>query len=548
MKAISNFFAKMTSRQKVLLSLIGGILAIVGLVYFVAGSASAESASITGTLQFSGLRPDPEDEGTITLLYRPYNDGAEFISTGVTIPLLDGSSWEWKDSAIGKTYELQPQLVIRGQVVGTADPVIVTAPAQNIQLHLKVTWKDLPNEIVAQQTTTLGGTAAIQGVIPSGATLEIQARLANATSYQTIQELDSAGRTNNWMWTEARPLASYKVKAVLRQGTTQIGESPEVAAEAGESEVALTVVSGANSVPTPTPPSTPPSPGPSATPTPPSTVKGTIFGKVFINGPKQANSSILMLFRTPGIGEYREIGRIKDPSHGGQEWRFNAVAGVTYEIMAVLQVNESNTASSRSQIVTAPAQGINFTINTGVTIDTPQAQPSLESCNRASDNRWDATIRFPEVTQAGNYWFQIGSNPGSSDLFNEKRGINSNQREQRITVRVDGRRNYFAQYAFSLCRNCSNDSNFSHFSQPFQFSCDQQPTPTPTPEPGFTGYICNQSNNACELTRGANPPFAFNNAGLEQCQRACAPTPPPTPTPTPAATVAPGIVPLPEML
>lgn len=525
------WWARKSSTQKwVMIGILGLVLGI--LIVFSLGRAAASQSSIAGTLQFSALRPDPNDEGTVTLMYREHRNRGNYKSTGVEIPLVDNASWTWAEAETGKTYELMPELKIRGEVVGSAESVVVTAPATNVELNLRVTWNDLPAEIVAGETANLTGTAVVQGIIPEDATMQIQARLETATTYQTIQTLNAVSQHNDWLWTNAEPLETYMVKAVLMDGSTQVGESAEVSAEAGEKEVKLIVVSGAAPAPTPTPP-----PAGTATPAPTPAPAGTILGTVYINGPKEANTSLLMLFRTPGVGEYKEIGRIEDPVHGGQTWRFNATAGVTYEIQAVLQVNEQNSATARSQIVVAPAQNVNFTINTGVTIDTPSAQPVLENCSQRSDTRWDATLRFPTVSDAGNYWYQVGANPGSSELYNNKRAATNNQSDQRVTVQIDGNRNYFAQYAYSLCVNCSNDANFSNFSSPFQFSCGAQPTPTP--EATWTGYVCNQSNKSCELTKEANPPFSFNNAGLEQCQRSCAPTPVPTVAPTAAPTATP---------
>lgn len=529
--------SKSQSQKWTMLGILGLVFGI--LIVFSLGRAVASQSNISGTLEFSALRPDPNDEGTVTILYRTREGRGAYRSTGVEVPLVDGASWQWSEAKTGETYELMPELKIRGEVVGSAESVVVTAPATNVELNLRVTWSDLPAEIVAGQTANLTGTAAVQGIIPDGARMLVKARLDSSATYQTIQTINNVEITNDWLWTNAVPLETYLVKAVLMDGSTQVGESNEVSAEAGEKEVRLVVVSGAAPTPTPTPPTTP-----NASPTPTPAPAGTILGTVYINGPKAANSSLLMLFRTPGVGEFREIGRIQNPTHGGQTWRFNATAGVTYEIQAVLQVNEQNSATARSQIVVAPAQNVNFTINTGVTIDTPTALPVLENCSQRSDNRWDATLRFPTIADAGNYWYQAGSNPGARDLYNSKRSATTNQSNQRVTVQIDGNRNYFAQYAFSLCTTCSSDENFSNFSTPFQFSCGAQPTPTP--EATWTGYICNQSNRSCELTRDANPPFSFNNAGLEQCQRSCAPTPLPTAAPTAAPEAE--AVPLPAQL
>lgn len=505
--------------KRVFLGFLGGL----GVILFIVIGIRLfhNPASISGEVDFTALKPSPGDEGEVRIMYRDHRSSGNFKETGVVTPLQDEATFTWEGAQEGSTYELTAQLVIRGNVTGTSDVITVTAPAQAIMLPVKVTWADLPQDVVAGSTTKLGGEVQVQGYVPDQAILKVETRGRNEDTFTVAEEITTVEHENAWTWSAAVPLQTYQVRALLiTSDDKQVGSSDTVLAEAGETEVMLKVTSGAQppATPAPTPTATPsPSgtPKPTATPAPTST---SIRGKVNINGPIQSGSTVLMLQRKPGQGEYQAFTRLTNVKQGGMDWIWKeARPGEQYEIQAALQVNEANTATGRSQIVTAPASNIDFTINTGVSIPTPSAQPTVEKCQDRSDGRWDATIKFPTVQDAQQYWAQIGANPGSSELFNQRLAP-TNQQNVRATVTVDSGRTYFAQYAYSWCANCAADSNFSNFSTPWSFRCGDSPQP---PINNFRGYRCNQDRKLCEATDDPNAPFAPNNSGLEQCQRAC---------------------------
>jgi hypothetical protein len=497
-----------------LLYIIGGLclLIILGVSIFLIQYKKANAAMISGTINYTALKPDPGDRGQVTIQERKYGSKDQF-KTIYQSALQDNAPWTFNTAVGGQPYEMIALLNVDGKLVTTSEPLIVTGPAKNQQLNLHVTWHDLPTTVVQEQTTYIKGTAVINGYIPQGSVLTIQ---ANAQPVATITNPQS---TNNWEWTKTTPLKDYLLQAVLRQGTTQIGQSEIITAAGGDSELALTINSTAQPSSTPTNSQT----SKTNTPTPQMT-NTSISGTIYVNGPENNNTSVLLLWRYPGEKDYKVITRIQNPSHNGQSWVWTSVqVGRQYDITAVLQVNNHNTASAQGQIVTAPAKNINFTLNTGVFIPTPNANVTVNACNSIGNNQYNATISYPQQSNAGNYWFQVGNGTGGSNIYNTK--IAANNANPQVTFQIYSNTTYYAQYAYSLCTNCTEDQNFSNFSNSSPFSCGGSPV--------YTGYYCNSANNTCQATTNPNPPYAYNNTGLTLCQQQCQPTPTPTPTTVP---------------
>jgi hypothetical protein len=508
-----------------------GILIALGSFYFI---KQANAATVSGIINYTALKPDPTDKGQVLIKYRKYGT-QDAYKTAFTSILENKSPWTWNDAVSGQPYEITAELVIDEEVVTSSEPLVVTAPATAQELDLRVTWHNLPASVVSEEQTFIKGTVAINGAIPPGSEVHILANETNSSTFQVVAINKSPTNSNAWEWDGATPLKDYLVHAVLVSNGLQIGTSATTLVAGGDAEVVFSVNSTANLTP-----STPslPVPQTSLTPTQSPTVASSsrkISGTIFINGPKDKDTSLLLLWRKPGQGNYQVINRINFPSHNGQIWEWdNPPAGSNYEITTALQVNDQNTATSNSQIVAAPAQNINFTLNTGVIVNTPGDKPSLAACTQQG-SQWDATIKYPVVQNAGNYWFQIGTNPGANDTSDSKTPAAGNDTNKTVTVRIDNNRTYYTRYAYSICVNCSNNVNFSNFADSFPFSCGGNGN-------NYTGYRCNTSHYACELTTDPNPPYNFNNDGLSACQRACQP---PTPTLSPLPTVAPTQTPTP---
>ncbi len=493
----------------------------------------ANAATIAGIINYTALKPDPTDRGTVYVKYRPYGSKGAY-TTVYASALADKSPWLWTNATSGQVYDMEAQLIVDGKVVATSEPHIVTAPAIDESLNLHVTWKDLPESVIQSQTTYVKGTANIEGVVPTGAILEIQSQNAQSNAFTTEVALVNPQLTNDWRWDKVTPLQDYTLRAVLMQGSKILGTSETLTVSGGDSQIAFTVISSAQGGVTPQQPTTSPqSPTQAVANATPTSVpgNGAITGSVDINGPLNANTSLLMLWRIPGTSTYQQITRITNPSNNGQAWSWNGLQpGKQYEVTAVLQVNNNNTASTQSQIVTVPASNVNFVLNSGVFIPTPSSPVNVVSCNGIGGNQYSATISFSQQQNAGNYWIQVGSNPSWSDIYNNK--ITATSSNPQITFQVNGGQSYFAQYAYSLCQNCSSNVNFSNFSQSLPFSCGGGGT--------YTGYVCNTNPYSCSLTTQNNPPYPLNNGGLQQCQQQCVqPSPTPTLTPIPTNTPIP---------
>ncbi len=501
------------SNHKLIIGIVLGalILTVIAIGYFFVARTNA--ATVSGYINFTALKPDPQDQGQIALKYRKYGTTEEYKKIDSLPQLQDTAPWTWTEAENGQPYEVIAELSVNDKLITTSEPLIVTAPAINQELALRVTWHDLPVEVVQEQTTAIKGHTIINGLIPASSRLFIQAKAMDGTTFETVATINTPTNDNPWEWKDVTPLKDYSLKGILVSGTTVIGTSDIMTAAGGDNEIELMINSMAQPDPTPTQiiqptakPTATPTPiivtatpvmtitsVPTATPIPteiptptPVPAKGKISGKILINGPKDANTSVVLLSRKPGQGDFQTLTKIDYPKQDGQNWEWDdATVGTNYEIMAELQVNNNTTATARSQVVAGPAKNVDFILNTGVTVPTTNETPSLAACTNNHDNQWDATIQFPNVNNAGNYWFKVGTNPSSADTFNSKQRPQTNTDKQNVTIRVDSKNPYFAQYAFSICINCSSDKNFSNFSHTVQFTCgeDGPPAPTQTPFP-----------------------------------------------------------------
>lgn len=434
-------------------------------------------ASINGTINFSALKPDPDDKGSVQLKYRTYNSNEEFKNTNLVIPLKDEAVWIWNSAQANHSYELLAELIIDNKTITTSEPLVVSAPATNQQLNLRVTWRDLPKDVVDTQTGDIKGTVKVNGYIPQGSSLNIMAKSESETDFAVVQTILEVGPMVNWEWTEAIPLKRYQLKTQLVAEGASAGTSGTVLGEAADTEVSMTVNSKAKEIVTTLAPTTVPQPNqPKPTSVPAQNAnKSKLSGKVYINGPEDANSSVLVMWRTPGSGDYKVINRIDNPTHDGQYWEWtDAQKNKEYELIAALQVNDNNTATSRSTVVAAPASDVNVTLNTGIIVPKPIGKLyKKDACVNIGPNRYTITFGFPRVDKAGKYWVQLGTTSGDNDTLDTKFDPqNGNNNDQMITNGVDQSRNYYARYAYALCKNCNNNANFSDFSDAVQLNCN----------------------------------------------------------------------------
>ena len=468
------------------------------------GVFGTKPATVTGEIVFTALQPDPGDKGSIKIYVRDKGSSADFQDTGLDIPLTANQTWEWPGAKYGKNYELQAGLVIDGQVVKKSDVESVTAPATNIDLALKINWKDLPSDVLSATDLSIDGTVSINGYIPMNSQLQVLA-VDNTTAdgeavvigddlqanEKVIQSIANPTNSNVWSWNAAQPLKSYVIRAILKDNTgKQVGESQQIVnIEAADQQVGLIINSAAQpaqtqvqppavvaQVPTPQPTpvavnvATSPLPTVAAKPSPAPAPAANITGTVYLNGPKNENTSLLMLWKKVGDASYNVVNRYPNPNQSGTSWMFDgAQTGQQYELQAALQVNGQNTSTApQPQIVTAPASNVNFTLNTNFLVPAPNTQPIFQVCI----NTDQAVIVIPQVPNAAQYWVQVGTSAGDNSLADTKMKVDTSHGDQKITVGVPKGKQSFVRYAYAECANCSNDNNFSPWTQTTGFTCE----------------------------------------------------------------------------
>lgn len=447
-----------------------------------------QPTTVSGTLHFDALQPEEGDKGEIRLLARRFDSVDEFEDTGVRIPLKQDAAWAWRRALPGVNYDLKAVLYIDGELIDQTEEQTITAPAAALELPLTVTWRDLPADVVAQSDVPLGGEVTINGYIPPNSVLElyaldpeeVQSGIPDITpavlqASRLLTTVSTPQPATTWQWDKAVPLQIYQVVAILKNNGDIIGISEDlVTAEASEHSLEHVINSTAQPSTSATDPNSRVLGATIAQGTTTTATGTTISGIVYLNGPKQANTSLLLLWRKPGESDYKVINRYLNPPNEGQAWSWTgAQAGQEYEITAALQVNEKNTSvAPNPQTVRAPATKVNFTINTYYVIPQTPSQPVVEACiNRFSDNIL-AVVRLPRIDGAGNYWLQVGNNnTGDSSIFNQKFSSGSNNDDMRVKVEVEVNKQHYMRYTYSNCQNCSNQNNFAPWSQTVAFTC-----------------------------------------------------------------------------
>lgn len=450
----------------------------------------AKATTVSGELVFTALKPEPEDEGEVKLFVRTFGN-AGWKDTGVMIPLEERAGWSWHEALPGMHYEFQAVLYIDGQEIDRTDEQFVTAPAHNVQMAMVVTWHDLPDSVDRPETTVLGGMITLNGYVPNGSVLEVYALPDRENEYeieavssellrrsQLIGTIREPEASNEWLWEAADPMEVYEVVVVLRNRGQIIGESlqrvtadaghrmleftvnstvedPNQQADAGEESLLALGSAGGRVLGTTT------------------TGNSTISGVVYVQGPEQEGTSLLMLWKKPGDANYQVINRYPYPAQAGTAWTWDgAQAGQTYEIMAVLQVNNANSSTAPTPITAAaPATNVNFTLNTWYVMPATPNQPSFQTCLDRSGNSWNAQISIPTVQNAQQYWVRVGTSAGTGNIWNQQFSARANNQPFIVKVPATENQQQFVQYSYATCDQCQGDDNFAPFSTPTGFTC-----------------------------------------------------------------------------
>jgi len=458
----------------------------------------SKKASIAGVIDYNGIKPE---KGTIVLKSRQLGE-AEFETVKDNIKIEDGVTWSWDEAGEGKTYDLEAALEIGDTEVAVSNLITVTAPAVDEELTFHLTKDDLSKVkqdggFAEVSQVSISGAIDLNGYVPPKSKIEILAKSSEEDNFKSVVDDVEAKDGAEWKWDKAEAGEKYEIKAVLESDNKNIGTSKSVTVAAPATNEFLRIVSAAKH----------PHPQPQ---------KVTISGRVELNGSVEDNSTFLILERIPGESKYNAVQRVD--AVDGQSWKWDqAIAGKEYDMTVALQVNEENVTSAHALTMTAPAKNEVFVINTGVSLPAPSSKPKVLNCGNQSGNQWPVSINFPVVSGAGMYWIQIGTQPGYSDIKNSKEDSKKNNQEV-VKTNVNDSQYYYTRYAYAKCRNCTDNQNFSGFSETLKFHCGKDPGGNGDK---YYGYICNKDTHKCEQSKDHNAPYSFTNAGLIQCQSAC---------------------------
>lgn len=480
-----------------LIYIISGVI-LIGLIIFLlfrnnpSYHEPGPSASISGQINFNGIKPGPDSpqKGNIEIKAKSTTD-VDF-QTVQTIPLEDNAQWSWSGAQSGQNYQIMATVNFLNQKIKDSTPSQVTAPATNVPILLNVTVDDIPEDIIQSETGPLSGTLEIHGYTTSQTSVFIQAREAGQSEWNTVQENLSATTGTAWNWDLARTGFNYEVRGQIlsSDGVTILGTSTVQNMVAPASSEVIKITSNA---------------------TPPQPTTATISGKIYINGPIAPNSTVLVLQRPQGASDYQEVTRLAAVSGTSWSWT-DARQGQHYDIKAAYQVNGNNQATSSPVQTAAPSNNVHLTINTGIDLPKPPT-PEWEACGPLNNNTFNTILKMKGDDRATHYWVQVGTQPRTSDVLNNK-FANQGNTWQQVNVNVPQNTRVHAQYSYCL-GNCDQNSSFSEPSDIAQKVCPEGSATQ------FTGYICNTDSKVCQGTTDPNAPFAYNNDGLKQCQLNC---------------------------
>lgn len=309
-----------------------------------------------------------------------------------------------------------------------------------------------PAPYINTSPVAISGRVNLSGYIPEGARLQLRAAPESSEAFDIVTTDIEVKDAAVWIWSTAEAGKRYRLRLELVQGDVIIGRSDDVLVAAPATNQYLQLASTAK-----------------PTVQVAQSTRAAIVGQIDLNGPVANNSSILILQRKPGEVTYTAVARV--PASDGQTWSFDdAVSGEQYEMTAALQVNGNNVSSANAVSLTAPASSIMFRINTNISLDAP-GKPHLLTCGtRKPDGKWPAEVVFDHVANANSYWFQIGTEVGNNNTYNERRN-RTKENEEKVIVDLENNKEYFTRYAQAQCTDCRSDQDFSGFSESLSVRC-----------------------------------------------------------------------------
>ncbi len=439
-------------------------------------SASGSSGKISGTLDINGVIPSG---ATISLSQKALGSTSQPTNFVTGLTPNDGDSWYFNDAQAGESYEIQAKLVANGNEIAFSSPTSVTAPATDIILTLNVESEEVP----LQQNAVISGNIIVNGYIPNGSTISVKGRSIGNQQFTTVAD-NLPGQARQFMtYSTAIAGTTYEIVGTLYapNGVTVLGTSPTLTVTAPAVNETLIINSTAQApvvTPTPTQIATP---APtsfqivSPTPTPTSPQRAVISGSINFNGVAPPNSRIVIFQKIYNSSNYQVAVDNIVPVNGAT-WQWGQPTNSTwYDLIAILKQRQSNgtdvdISTSAMQSVAAPATNVQFTLNSGFSLNPPGGSISV-GCGNQSGSTWNAQITFDSVSGAQSYWYQIGTTNGGIQVNNSTQNASGNSNLV-VNVQLNSGTAYYARYAYATIPNLNaGNSQFSPFSNTQQLQC-----------------------------------------------------------------------------
>jgi len=460
--------------KKIMFWVIGAIAVTALLAWMIFGNRGEEGTTdhhgpgrISGELTFDALTPEEGDEGTITFEIRKYNTGDVFApaTMSITPSFSNGGTWMIENLEEGVSYDVQANIIINGEEITKSQIATVTAPASDVNIVLTVTWTDLPEQSVkSSQNKNISGELAISGHIPDGATYAIFTAPARDNSDLGAQDVDNPQFTrvvngtkvtadNLWTWSGALAQVNYQIRAELyTESGDYIGTSHIETAAVPQHNVVLIVQSKAITEPVETP----------------------ISGTVTLHGSYKSDSIVVVEVRENGVGGFVEVDSF--PAESNRTWVYtHAKSGMNYDVRALLERKGEEQAKSSQKHTVAPTNNITLKIDTDLNLTDPTERPVVVKCEKKEDHKYDVTLNFPGINNAKIYWLRIGKEKHHGDRFNEPEKPNNDGEDVDVKMRIDKEKYYYAEYAYSYCKDCTTLDSYSDFSSSLKFYCGDEP-------------------------------------------------------------------------
>lgn len=414
---------------------------------------------ISGILNINGVIPSGATVVVSEQLYTG-KDTAQIAAQNINA--VDGAEWKISNLEAGKSYTVTAEMFADGKSVAKSNPLVVTAPATDEELVFNITTGEK-----GEANATISGNVVVNGYIPAGSTITVQGRVAGQSTFTNVAT-NLVGQKRQFMsYKTAVSGESYEVVGLLFNANgQQIGTSGTLVVTAPAANEVLTINSNAIA-PTPTP-------NPAGSPTQ-APANQTISGTINFNGVAPANSRIVVLQKVYNTSNYQVAVDNITPVNGATWSWGGAQASTWYDMVAVLKQRQSNNtdtdvADSQTVSIAAPASGVQFNINSGVSIPAPSGQVSM-LCGNQSGSQWNSTLTLPWVSGAQSYWYQVGTSNGNNNVANSTVNSSGNNNVQ-VNVSLPNQQTVYFRYAYANVPNVgTGNSAFSPFSSTSQGAC-----------------------------------------------------------------------------